>query len=208
MLLSICFIAMSGVQPNPLLRYLVDGIYPQQTASIESFAQYALWLFIISHIFLIGFASGFLQMFASHHWTITLSIRMMYTGLIIFILVTLFTIGITKGLAKVVYSTTEITDTMRGTAQTFIAFRNYAGVLAGVLIALSCFGLGFVFRNSSQMISIWVSSAGFLSIVGAFWPLWLDLSYLRNAGYLLLLSWIAVISIIILWKHQRLTEKA
>jgi hypothetical protein len=202
-LFSIMLIVLSGVNLAPLMRYLIDDIYPQQVVSIDSTAYYALWLFIASHVLLIGFASGFSQMFSAHHWSISLTVRILYTGLMLFILVSLFTIGISKGLAQVVYHSEEISDTLRGTAQTFIAFRNYAGILAGLLVALACLGFGYIFRNSSALMSIWISSAGLLGLGGAFWPLWIDLSYLRNAGYFLFLVWIAYISIIILRRHHR-----
>lgn len=189
-LFSYVLILSADVGIQTLVRHFPDVIFPGFARQTGRPVVFALWALIAGNLFLIGFSTGIKRLYSSRHWSMPFATRVLTSSMVISIIVSLFSIGILKGLAPVILEAEEISNTLRGTAQSFVAFRNYGATFAGILVALSAIGFGRSFLHNSKLSGYWAMGAGIIGLAGAFWPLAGWLSYLRNFGYLLFLAWV------------------
>lgn len=188
-LTAISMIVAIGVDEETILKFLPDLIFPTYDQHLSSPVIYSLWMFITCQVLLVVFGTALPQLHPLRSNILQVSARLLILGALLFMVVTLLTIGLLKGMAPAVLAG-ERSETLKATGQTLIAFRNYGATLAGILVGVSSLGFGTSLVNEYGNRAWWAIAAGIISIPGAFWPVFEPLSYLRNAGFILFLTWV------------------
>jgi len=188
-ILTYLLVSFAGADPLTLLQHFPDVLFPGFADQPGRPVIFALWSLVAGNLFLFLFFIGLEQLSDPGKGSISFISGLMQAAMIISMLITLFTIGLLKGMVPVIQETEKITPSLRGSAQTMIAFRNYSALFAGLLVSAACFVLGNLTFRKLKARGSWLLVAGMLLGAGTFWPLLEPLGYLRNLGFLMFLLW-------------------
>lgn len=120
----------------------------------------------------------------------------------LFILESLLMIGITQGLAPAYAGATGAERAaIEATSLALFQFRNNTALLAGLFLAVAAFGFSRELLRSTDFpgwIGYWGYLVGVLGLIGAFYPLFQPLSFIRVLEQLLFILWVLIIGIVLL----------
>lgn len=198
MVIALGLAITGGFDEQAVERGAVDLILSNMEANATVLV-ISMWGFVVLNILISVFGIELYRLLANGRSGLLFAPVALLGASGLFIMESLLTIGVIQGLAPVYATATGPEQTViQATTLALLEFRNHTALLAGVLIAIAA-----IIYGREMLLSVdlpdWLGYGGLVvgvfGIIGAFYPLFAPLSFVRVLEQLLALLWILLTGI-------------